>query len=122
MEEMRRIAFQCAGRAFGFALLGNAVTMIGFSYDLALAVKIGAVLFGLTATVFLLLAHRAPWRDYRKTELWLWLPPDRRPASAHAQWSTGRAMQEAYLAFARHAGMACGGLAMLALLLAVLPG
>jgi hypothetical protein len=121
LEEMRRIAFQCAGRAFGFALLANAVTMIGFSYDLILAAKIGAVLFGLTAAGFVLFAQRAPSRDYRKTELWVWLPPERRPAAAHAQWSTGQAMREAYFAFARHAGLASAGLAALALVLYVLP-
>lgn len=121
MEELRRVAFQCAGRAFGFALLASSVTMVGFSYDLALCVKIGAVLFALIAALFLLFAQRAPSRDYRNTEVWLWLPPERRPAASHAQWAVTQALREAYLSFARHAGLASAGLVLIALVLHVLP-
>jgi hypothetical protein len=121
VEELKRVAFQCAGRAFGFALLANIVTMIGFSYDLLLSVEIGVVLFALTAAVFLLSAERARIRDYRRTELWSWLPPDQRPAAQHAQWAVGQALREAYLTFARQAGLASGALVLIALVLVLLP-
>jgi hypothetical protein len=121
VEELRRVAFECAGRGFGFALLANCVTMIGFSYDLLLCAKIGAVLFALTGAVFLLFAQLAPSRDYRKTQVWVWLPPERRPAAAHAQWSIAQASREAYLTFARLAGLASAMLAVLALVLHIVP-
>ena len=121
MDEMRRVAFECVGRAFAFALLAIGVTMIGLSFNLRLAFQTGAVLFGLTGAILMLLALRAPSRHYKRTEVWLWLAPEHRPPESHAQWATGLVLQETYNRFASHAWLVAAVLAALAVLLSLLP-
>lgn len=119
MEELRQVAFICAGRAFGFAGLAIAVTMVGFSYDLLLALKSGGILFLILALAFAIKAQNATRKDYRRTELWSVLPPDRRPPPEHAQWAAATVLREAYTGFAERAAIVGVGLCAVAVLVTV---
>ncbi|MBR0683427.1 hypothetical protein GXW74_23275 [Roseomonas eburnea] len=70
MEILRTFADISIRRACGFAALGIGTVMLALSYDLALALRSGAVLTSLTFGVIWLCAWRAPHWDVRRTELW----------------------------------------------------
>jgi hypothetical protein len=121
MEEMRRHAFGCVGRAFSFTIFAIGVTMIACAFDLRLATKTGAVLFALAAAILLLKAQRTHLTPYKRTEMWHYIPNDRRPPAAHAQWAVATAMREAYERFARQAGAMAGAMTVIAFALHLLP-
>lgn len=110
MEELRRVAFECAARAFGFCMLGVGVTVIGFSFDLPLALKAGTIMLAIVAAGFLLMGRMAESRNHKRFELWHYVPKERRPPEPHARWASVTAMREAYYTFAQHA--AVGAIAM----------
>ena len=49
----------------------------------------------------LLLAREARTKPYRRTEMWLYLPKDKRPPEQYAQWASATVLRETYLTFAR---------------------
>ena len=51
--------------------------------------------------VLVLKAHEARTKDHRRTELWLYLPKERRPPKAFAQRTIATVMRRTYLLFAR---------------------
>ena len=50
--------------------------------------------------ILVLKAHEARTKDYRRTEMWLYLPKDQRPPEAYAQWASATVLRETYLTFA----------------------
>lgn len=100
MEQMRRVAFETVLRACGFASLAIFCVMIGFSFDGRLAFQAGGFLTTLMALVLMLKAREALTKDYRKTEMWLYLPKDFRPPEAYAQWASATVLRDTYLTFA----------------------
>ena len=46
-------------------------------------------------------AREAMTKNYRRTEMWLYLPKDQRPPEAYAQWASSVVLRETYLTFAR---------------------
>jgi hypothetical protein len=100
IEEQAEI---CVARGCGFAALGIATLMVGLSWDMVLASKIGGLLTLAACMILLLKAHRAPHRPVRRTELWMTLEPDVRPNVAIAQRVVGAVLRECYLRFALHA-------------------
>lgn len=122
MEDMRRIAFENVARGVGFGALAIVVTMIGFSYDMLLSIKVGGVLFALTAAILVLRAQLAPRKPYRTSDVWRALPRERRPPEAHAQWAATTALQEAYYTFARHTAAVSVALGTFAILLTAVRG
>jgi len=101
MEDMRRIAYEVVLRACGFSSLAIFCVMIGMSFDPHLAFKAGGFLTMLMSAILILKAYEARTKHYGKTELWLYLPKERRPPEAYAQWASSTVLRETYLTFAR---------------------
>ncbi len=96
MEHLREAAYSCIYRACGFAALAIFCMLIGMSHDSLAMLRCGGVLTTLTGLVLYLKARNAPVRDHRRTEMWLYIPKDRRPPASLAQWAVGNVLQEAY--------------------------
>ena len=101
MEEMRRIAYETVLRACGFASLAIFCVMIGLSFLPRSAFQAGGFLSMTMTLVLVFKAREARTKDHRRTEMWLYLPKDRRPPQAHAQQTIATVMRETYLLFAR---------------------
>jgi len=101
MEEMRRIAYEIVLRACGFGSLAIFCVMIGMSFEPRLAFKAGGFLTTLMSAILIVKAFEARTKNYRRTELWLYLPKEQRPPEAYAQWASATVLNETYLTFAR---------------------
>ena len=100
MEEMRRIAYETVMRACLFGSLAIFCVMVGMSFEPRLAFQAGGTLTMLMVLVLLYKAQEARTKHYRRTEMWLYLPKDRRPPEAYAQWASATVLRETYLTFA----------------------
>jgi hypothetical protein len=100
MEEMRRIGFETVQRACLFGALTIFCIMIGMSFDPRLAFQAGGTLTTIMAVILIYKAREALTKDYRKTEMWLYLPKDFRPPEAYAQWASATVLRDVYLTFA----------------------
>jgi len=100
MERMRRVAYETVMRACGFASLAIFCVMTGMSFQPKLAFQAGGFLSTLMAAVLILKAHEARTKDYRHTEMWLYLSKEERPPAAYAQWASATVLRETYLTFA----------------------
>jgi hypothetical protein len=113
LQSIEEQAEVCVARGCGFALLGILTFMLGLSWDMSLACRVGGLLT-LTATAILLLkALRAFRRPVQRTELWMTLGPELRPSAAVAQRLLGQILHTCYLRFATH--VAALSVALLAL-------
>jgi len=101
MEEMRRIAFKTTLRACCFGSLAIFCMMVGLSFEPRAAFQAGGILSTLMAVILILKAYEAQTKDYRKTEMWLYLPKNLRPQEAHAQWASATVLRETYFTFAK---------------------
>jgi hypothetical protein len=97
MEEMRRVAFECALRACGFGCLGIFCMMIGLSFEPRLAFQAGGLLTLVMAVALILKSFQARTQDYRRTEMWLYLPKQSRPPKDCAQLITANVLRDTYL-------------------------
>lgn len=100
VEEIRRLAFESVLRACGFGLLAIFCIMVGFSYNPKVAFQIGGFLTIAMSLILILKAKLAPARDYRRTEIWLYLPRELRPPQTSAQGITGSVLRDTFLVFA----------------------
>jgi len=100
MEHMRRIAYETVLRACGFASLAIFCVMIGMCFMPKLSFQAGGFLTTLMAAILMFKAHEANTKDYRRTEMWLYLEKDQRPPAAYAQWASATVLREVYLRFA----------------------
>ena len=100
MEHMRRVAYETVLRACGFATLAIFCVMIGFSFQPRLAFQSGGTLTMLMTLVLVYKAFEARTKDYRKTEMWLYLSKEERPPATFAQWASATVLRETYLQFA----------------------
>ena len=66
--------------------------------------------------VLILKAHEARTKDYRRTEMWLYLPEELRPPEAYAQFASSTVLRETYLMFARWTSIISIAMWVLALL------
>jgi hypothetical protein len=117
MENMRRIAYETVLRACGFACLAIFCVMIGMSFMPKAAFQAGGFLTTLMCAVLMLKAYEARTKDYRRTEMWLYLEKDQRPPAAYAQWASATVLRETYLRFALWTSMIAIGMWSIALLL-----
>ncbi len=101
MEDMRRIAYETVLRACAFGSLAIFCVMIGLSFEPRVAFQAGGFLTLLMTVILILKAYEARTKDHRRTEMWLYLPEERRPPQAHAQWAISTVMRETYFLFAR---------------------
>ena len=100
MEHMRRVAYETVLRACGFGSLAIFCIMIGLSFNPRAAFQAGGILSTLMAIILIMKAREALTKDYRKTEMWLYLPKDFRPPEAYAQWASATVLRDTYLTFA----------------------
>jgi hypothetical protein len=101
MEEIRRVAIECVGRAVMFGSLAIGCVMVGFSFAPVSAFRSGAVLTLLMALVLMWQAMAASSRNPKHTEVWLYLDEKTRPAEAHAKVVFATVMREVYGRFAQ---------------------
>ena len=100
MEDMQRAAFLSVQRACLFGALAVFCMMVGLSFEPQLAFKAGGTATMVMAVVLAYKAREARSKPYRKTEMWLILPKDRRPPEAYAQRMSSTVLRETYLTFA----------------------
>jgi hypothetical protein len=117
VEHMRRIAYETVLRACGFASLAIFCVMIGMSFMPKLAFQAGGFLTTLMTAVLVLKAYEANTKDYRRTEMWLYLEKDQRPPAAYAQWASATVLRETYLQFALWTSLVAIAMWSIALLL-----
>ena len=100
MEHMRRIAFETVLRACGFGALAIFCVMTGMSFHPRLAFQAGGFLTMIMAFILILKSREALTKDYRRTEMWLYIEKDFRPPEAYAQWASATVLRDTYLTFA----------------------
>jgi hypothetical protein len=119
MEEMRRIAYETVMRACLFGSLAIFCVMVGMSFEPRLAFQGGGTLTTLMALILIYKAREALTKDYKKTEMWLYLPKDFRPPEAYAQWASSTILRDTYLTFALWTSAIAIGMWTAALLLSL---
>jgi hypothetical protein len=105
MEEMRKVAYECVARACGFGMLAIVCVMVGMSFNPRAAFQAGGILTLLMTFILIIKARYALTQNYKKTEMWLYLPKDFRPPEAYAQWAASTVMRDAYFTFAYYTAM-----------------
>lgn len=97
---MRRVAYEIVLRACGFGSLAIFCIMVGMSFMPRLAFQAGGFLTTLMSFILIHKAHEARTKDYRRTEMWLYLEKGERPPANFAQWASATVLRETYLRFA----------------------
>ncbi len=97
---MRRIAYETVLRACGFGALAIFCVMTGLSFHPKLAFQAGGFLTMIMAFILILKSREALTKDYRRTEMWLYIEKDFRPPEAYAQWASATVLRDTYLTFA----------------------
>ena len=100
MEHMRRIAYETVLRACGFGSLAIFCVMIGLSFDAARRLPGRRLPDHADGGDPDLQGPRGLTKNYRQTEMWLYLPKEQRPPAAYAQWASSTVLRETYLTFA----------------------
>ena len=100
MDEMRRIAYESVLRACALSSLAIFCVMVGMSFMPRLAFQAGGFLTIIMSFILILKSHEAKTKDYRRTEMWLYLEKEHRPPPAYAQWATATVLEDTYLVFA----------------------
>ena len=101
MEEIRKVAAACVGRAVMFGTLAIACVMVGFSFAPVSAFRSGALLSLLMSLILLWKAMSAPRTPHRRTEVWLYLDERSRPVDSQAQLIVGSVMRDIYARYAQ---------------------
>jgi len=101
MEVMRQIAYVNALRACGFGSLAIFTVMVGLSFEPRAAFEAGGILTLIMTAILMFKAREARTKNYRRTELWLYLPEEHRPPAAIAQRVSSALLRETYLVFAQ---------------------
>src|SRR5215510_3230492 len=101
MDEIRRIAYETVLRACGFASLAIFCVMIGLSFLPRSAFQAGGFLSMVMTLTLVIKAYEARTKDHRRTEMWLYLPKEKRPPQDYAQQTVSILMRETYFLFAQ---------------------
>lgn len=99
-DAIRQAAIMSTARGCGFAGLAIITAMMGFADDPANAFQFGGIAALLSAIVLIMKAWRAPYKPYKKTEVWLLLAQHDRPTDPYAQHLITMARIEAFYRFA----------------------
>ena len=109
MQEIRRVAVECVGRAVMFGSLAIGCVMIGFSFNPVSCFRSGALLTLSMALVLMWNAMAAGSKNPRHTEVWLYLDEKSRPVDGPARQVFGTVMRDVYGRYAQIAlGVAVG--------------
>lgn len=117
MQEVERAAEISVSRGVGFAGLAIATAMLGFAFRPPLAFLVGAAGALLVAVVLELKAQVAPYRSYRRTEVWLMLEPRPTWSAEVAQRLVAGALVVTLRRYARLCFAAAVGLWLMSLML-----
>jgi len=120
LQEIERFAEISIARGCGFAALAIFTFMLGLSWDMVLATKVGGTLILGVSVILILKGQTAPHRPVSKTELWMMLDRADRPAPAIAQRVIGPVLHSCYLRFALYAARLSAGLLAMSLTLQLL--
>ena len=71
------------------------------------------------AFILILKSREALTKDYRRTEMWLYIDKDFRPPEAYAQWASATILRDTYLTFAMWTSMISITMWVLALIFSV---
>jgi hypothetical protein len=104
-------------RGCAFAALAIITFMIGLSWDLALAARIGGMFTLLVSVVLLVKAYLASSRRCVATEVWLMLDETERPPVRLAQPLISAALRQWFLYFAMQAAFVSAALLLISLCL-----
>jgi hypothetical protein len=116
LDQIERAASTSISRACGFALLAIATFLVGLAaVETTLMLRSGGILTLLVCAVLVLKSSLATRQPYKRTEVWLMLPPDQRPSAAIAQQVIGTVLRETYLRFALYTSLLSISLLMAAL-------
>lgn len=105
MERIQQFALISVRRACGFAALGIATFCVSLSFHPLVALRSGAVLTCLLATVLVYKAQTAMARNHRHTELWMMLGGEPGLPDPQAGRAINSALREVYW---QHADIAAG--------------
>ncbi len=100
LDEMRKVAFETVMRGCGFGSLAIFCVMFGLSFEGRIAFKAGGVLTLVMVFILIFKAYEARIKDYRRTEMWLYLSKEQRPPKGIAQWASSLVLWDTYLLFA----------------------
>lgn len=103
MNAIENAAFFVAAKACGLAWIGIFCAVFGTMYAPPLAAMVGAVMFLTLALILVLCARHALVKPYKRTEMWLYIKKDDRPAPEIAQQVISRVLHATYQRFARQA-------------------
>ena len=78
MEHMKRVAYETVMRACGFGSLAIFCVMIGLSFEPRAAFQAGGFLTLLMTAILIFKAYEARTKNYRRTEMWLYLSKEHR--------------------------------------------
>jgi hypothetical protein len=117
MNEIRRVAVECIGRAVMFGSLAIGCVMIGFSFNPVSAFRSGAFLTLTMALALVCKAMTAGIKNPKHTEVWLYLDEKSRPADGSARRVFGTVLSDVYKLYARIALGAAVGFFMVSLAL-----
>lgn len=120
LQSIERVAELSIARGCGFAGLGIFTFMVGLSWDPVLAFKAGGLATMLACAVLVIKAHYALSKPYKRTELWVILPPDLRPRAEVAQQVIGSVLREVCLRFATHAALLSSAMLFISLVLSLI--
>jgi hypothetical protein len=102
-DRIEACAEASVARGCGFAWLAIITFMVGLSWDLPLAGKVGGMLAMLVCAVLLVKRARVQVRPYGRTEVWLMLSERERPGPEIAQMVISSALGVTYLKYAAKA-------------------
>jgi hypothetical protein len=120
MDEIEGFARVSVARGSGFAVLAIVCLMVGLSGMPALALKTGGIFGLIAAFVLLVKAERAPYRLYKRTEVWLMLDERVRPPEAVAQRVIGMTLRAVCQEFALYFAQAAAAALAMSLVLNLL--
>lgn len=100
MDRIRHFADLSIRRGCGFGLLAITTMMVGVSYEVLLAVKLGALALTFMGVVLLLKGLQATRRNFKHTELWILLERRHDLPDAHAQHMIGGLLRDLYFRYA----------------------
>jgi hypothetical protein len=110
LQKIELLAEISVARGCGFAALAILTFMLGLSWDMELASRVGGMLVLLVCIGLLIKARLAHERPVHRTELWMMLERGDRPNRAIAQRVIGPVLQTCYLRFALHSAAVSAGL------------
>ena len=100
MDRIRECAEVSIRRAVGYATFAVCLVLLGFSFDIVLALKWSAGCTMIVSVVLIYKALSAPTLSYRKTETWILLDREHGLPEERAQQVIGGILHEIYKRYA----------------------